>query len=52
VTRELKQPIFRQGEEEAMVWAITTLAPVVLPAPAVWKLRHREVEPTASIGRP
>ena len=52
VSRELKQPIFRQGEEEAMVWAITTLPPVSLPAHAKWKLRRTGVEPPASLGGP
>jgi hypothetical protein len=46
VSRELKQPIFHQGEEEAMVGAITTLPPVALSRMKVWKLRRRGVEAT------
>lgn len=51
ISRELKQPIFRQGEEEAMVWAITTLPPIPISRLARWRLRRRGVEPASGIGQ-
>jgi hypothetical protein len=50
ISRELKQPIFHQGEEEAMVWAITTLPRVRLSPFAVWRLRRVGVEETSGLG--